>query len=1326
MKRSALLSADHIGAVLRLLLCLVFFAGVGSTAWAGGSGGPATLEGLQDNLRWAETMYWVNLTERGSPGALYEGEHFLDEAERMLHELELSPADEAGYRERIDGLRTDLDHQERLARDTLHGVFPLVRFVSETVFAEPRATESFELIDDPVEVAVREAAHRLSHEALEAQAIVGQFDVAFFSQPQDREVEEEALYSFNRSGRFFVHARSELERLATPGELEDLAALSPSEESLDGLLAGLETHALLAVRVSKLAVAHHDYFYVAEGRLFEEASLAPPRVFRAYGIAIDRRGALWPIVGVHLGLVLIALVGQRFMQHRGLERDKSWGDAVVSVTVAFCWGRGMAWVLGPILSGFRPSAETLALQGFWWPALAGLSLVAGPTLMLGFADHRFKSLGQLIGAYERTPSSFVASGLGGTAFLAQAALIYTGAGALVLVPPLVVGAVVLAYGLSPALNTAGEPPRNTWIVLVILGLVFGAAWAHGAPGPLWVIDVLLVLVAVSTFRQHAVVAPRPVPQAPAEEVIAAVTTPEELKRVIQNPPYLPTRGAGQLQAMLESTAAGKTRWLGVWGPTGTGKTATLTNAVGRLEPSATLVLSGKGRTPRKGEQPRPYHLFLHALAGFEPENILNPRASGPGVLGDAVDSLFSSVVPLSSLLFPAPDGETLHAATRQEILFGVSSLLKSLSRSRHVWLVLDDLQWADEGSMELIEHLREQFPIGGSVPITFLLSGREQAQVSSASTPAESVLSLRPLSVQEREELLVASLGIERESTRTITGALGKDGENLHWLIEIVRQLADGDELQAGPGGLQLQLSPSQIASRVPHSYRRTISRAVPEVGVHRDVLECAACIGEDFQVSQLAAGLQMERLEVIRCLRRLEQDTSLVSDNRTRDEVYCFRSPAVLEVLQDVLEISNGGPLATDVPQIVREYHARLAQAYAAEISENPGFVYDVANHYYSAGRRHAGRATQALVSAARAASRQLQFGSARRYLEMAAECASLSSDGVDLELENLRVDARQAHVEGVRRLEVAQRLRAWVEARPDCGFSVQRLAAVAAYDAARDLRDQSWFAWCADLARRMSERFTSPLERAESLHLLGLGSPPAERRPYLEEALALLETPRTTEERSLRSRLLNSLAEFLAYGDEDDRARSAALFHQSIGLKSLPEVNDRHGLAMAHGGLGRLAFFRGEPDLATARHHFQVDLELSEQLGSADGQAKMHSLLGACDCAEEQWAAGLVHYEQSLNLAFSPADRAFALHGLVQCLAGLGQADALAQRAEALAEAVTAVVPTPAAGMSALGTMMGAQAEAKLRVLLAPWPELSAQPWSGALGLSAGAGEE
>ena len=284
--------------------------------------------------------------------------------------------------------------------------------------------------------------------------------------------------------------------------------------------------------------------------------------------------------------------------------------------------------------------------------------------------------------------------------------------------------------------------------------------------------------------------------------------------------------------------------------------------------------------------------------------------------------------------------------------------------------------------------------------------------------------------------------------------------------------------------------------------------------------------------------------------------------------------------------------------------------------------------------------------------------------------------SDFSSSERELLLMQCRDAEVEGRDRVATAEKAVEALESDPNGSPELFRAAALACYNAGVNTRCQVHFEKAVELGHEIIQRFTDFVMQAEGHHFVGISVPRdqrAEARKHWEDALHLLETAaESTYARHLKARITNSLAEHLSYGSELEKTMAKRLFETSIELKQRSDIDDTMGLAISHGGLGRLFLFAEPPDYVSARHHFEENLRISEELGSVIGQTKMHSLLGAVDVGERKLVDAKERYGKAQELAAGQVDHIFALAGLTETCALLGQLDQADEHGSALADLI------------------------------------------------------
>jgi predicted ATPase len=167
---------------------------------------------------------------------------------------------------------------------------------------------------------------------------------------------------------------------------------------------------------------------------------------------------------------------------------------------------------------------------------------------------------------------------------------------------------------------------------------------------------------------------------------------------------------------VDDARAGGCRALGLFGEAGIGKSALLAALRERAEAAGMLVLEGRAAAH---ERSVPFGLVVDALDDHVAT--LHPRRV------ESVGPDLAAVLPSAAALGEGGgNAPAAGAAERFRYHRAVRALLELLGRERPVALLLDDLHWADEASVELVLHLLRRPPRAPHV-LAFALRPQEPA-----------------------------------------------------------------------------------------------------------------------------------------------------------------------------------------------------------------------------------------------------------------------------------------------------------------------------------------------------------------------------------------------------------------------------------------------------------------------------------------------------------------------------------------------------------------------------------------------------------------------
>jgi class 3 adenylate cyclase/tetratricopeptide (TPR) repeat protein len=386
-------------------------------------------------------------------------------------------------------------------------------------------------------------------------------------------------------------------------------------------------------------------------------------------------------------------------------------------------------------------------------------------------------------------------------------------------------------------------------------------------------------------------------------------------------------------------------------------------------------------------------------------------------------------------------------------------------------LIIEDLQWADDGLMEFLEHLLE---FSRDRPIFVVTLSRpellEARPTWGAGQRNFTSLHLEPLSDEAMGQLLEGLIpGLPAAARTTITGRA--EGVPLY-AVEIVRMLlADGTlEREANVFRLTRPLR----APAVPETLRGLLSARLDSVRPQeRQLLQEASVLGQAFTLDALAAvsgrdvaALQPQASELVR-REFLRLETDPVSPERGQ---YRFVQELVREVAYSTLAKRDR-----------RTRHLAAARHFESVGEESLAGV--LAEHYLAAWRNSsageerdtlAAQARVALRAASDRALRLFAFGQAATFLERSLEVAP--SEGEQLEIRERIGDALSDGLVDLRGAE--EHLTAALEIARDRGegAAVTRLTAKLAVALLNELRVQDALLILEPQWRAVGEKIDGP----------------------------------------------------------------------------------------------------------------------------------------------------------------------------------------------------------------------------------------------------------
>ena len=628
----------------------------------------------------------------------------------------------------------------------------------------------------------------------------------------------------------------------------------------------------------------------------------------------------------------------------------------------------------------------------------------------------------------------------------------------------------------------------------------------------------------------------------------------------------------------------------------------------------------------------PYAPMLDVLracfAGQSPEAMVS--AMGP--FTRELYSLLPDLAPrptepsASSQQPPPPPLET--EQERRRLFDALAHCLIGQGAERPVLVVVEDLHWCDDGSLDFLLYLARRAAAAGArgmAPLLLLGTYRVEdadprlrhwlAQLDREHLAQE--LALAPLTREEIAAMIVAMVGRRGPPATELRDTIyGLAEGNPFYTEELLKALmaagylSDGDDAGRGNGGATPEW-------RIPRGVQDAVQQRIARLGSPaREVLSLAAVVGRRFDFGLLRRLAHVDEATLLGLIKELIAAQLVVEES---PEQFAFRHALTREATYSELLARERMALHRTVAQVAEEIYA--------ESSERR--LDDLAYHYHQAG----------------------VWEKAVDYAQRAGERA-------------LRLYAPRAAVEQLTRaLDAAEHLTTSTRSAPPL-VSASRLASIhrergLAYETLGDFRHAR-----ADYEAAIEIAQTASDQRAEweallDLGVLWTGRDYGQAGAYFQRALDLA---RALGEPTLLAHSLNRVGNWRV---NTAQPREALPLHREA-LSIFEELDERRGIAATLDFLGMASYLGA--DLAGSIHNYERAVALFRELDDRPGLVSSLAMLanrggssehGSRTSDAAELAAGVRDGERAAQLARAidwRAGEAFALFILATVLGPLG----------------------------------------------------------------------
>ena len=590
-----------------------------------------------------------------------------------------------------------------------------------------------------------------------------------------------------------------------------------------------------------------------------------------------------------------------------------------------------------------------------------------------------------------------------------------------------------------------------------------------------------------------------------------------------------------------------------------------------------------------------------------------------------------------------------------------TAYVQALAREEPMVMFLEDLHWADDSSLDLLDHLATAITgahllmVGLTRPELF-----ERREHWGEGRERVARIDLKLLSRRVSRALvdeILQKVDVIPEALRDLI-ADGAEG-NPFYVEELAKMLIDEGVIVRGPDAQSpWHVNETRLHEiRVPSTLTGILQARLDSLPAQeRELLQQAAVVGRlfwDAAVSELAGKTRDEVHEKLDSVRGRELIYRRERSAFVGTTEYLFRHALLRDVTYE-----------TVLQKLRLGYHAlaaRWLEAHAGErIGEYAGLI---AEHL-----EHAGLAVEAASYLQRSAARMLDTGALRASLGFAQRALALLPEDSPLRVD-LLVQSGEAllglsdYAEARQVLEMALSAAQASGDERACAAALDHLGGIA--------RDQGDWELATEYLERSLALAQGLSDRSRIAHILwslgwvhiGQGAA-AEAEACLTESQGLYQG---LEDRLGLAQVLNGLASVGLL--EGDYGRSWTLYQESLAL--FREAGDRLREAIALANLGETSRLREDYD--AARDYCSAALGIFREIGQRSNIVVTNLNLGHVASAQGDYGAARASYREALRIATEIGTTPYALDslaGIALLLARTGQPERTVQLLAVIAD--------------------------------------------------------
>lgn len=395
-----------------------------------------------------------------------------------------------------------------------------------------------------------------------------------------------------------------------------------------------------------------------------------------------------------------------------------------------------------------------------------------------------------------------------------------------------------------------------------------------------------------------------------------------------------------LKKLLIQTSESEGQTVFIAGEAGIGKSRLVAELEKYARNKKITMLSGRC-TFKQGVQP--YQPFVEAIKNyFDIKGVGTDDRLREFVREKAPE--LTNRLPLLRMFLNIKEDDDVVLESKEQLWEAIFNLIVSISRERAIILFLDDMQWADEDTLNLFYYTSRNITMK-----KVMIAGTYRSEDVLAD-PEGKAHPLLEIQRQLNREGLLTVLELQRLAATDVHSMVdslfpGTDfGEpfyeavfsetegNPFFAMEMLKLLRSEGIIEKVNGTYRLHenFDRFEIPGKIHDIVMMRIGRLNEE---EREMLEVGAVEGESFQSDTIAVCLDLRRIHVLRKLQVLEREHHVI---HPQDKMYRFDHGKIREILYDSI-----------LPELRTEYHLMIGDFFATVHEGQDHMSPTIAHHY-------------------------------------------------------------------------------------------------------------------------------------------------------------------------------------------------------------------------------------------------------------------------------------------------------------------------------------------------------------------------------------------